>query len=72
MARVELTGSFRARDESGHEHSVCVYHTFGGAGAEGVMSLKTADGRAVERVSKGVYRTADARVLMRSPDPAAP
>ena len=72
MVKVELSGSFLARDESGRQHTVRVYHPFRGAGAEGVLSLKMAGGRSVERVSKGVYRTADARVLMRSADPAAP
>jgi hypothetical protein len=72
MAEVELTGSFRARDESGHEHTIRVYHTLGRTGDPGVMSMKTADGRPVDRVSKGVYRTAEARVLMRSTDPSAP
>jgi hypothetical protein len=72
MTKVELTASFQARDESGHEHTIHVYHTISRAGDDGVMSMKTAGGGKVERVSKGVYRMADARVLLRSPDPDAP
>ena len=56
--REEKTGSFTARDGRGYIYEIEVFRTSIRAGsgeAEGPQAMRTTDGRAVVRVSQGVY-----------------
>jgi hypothetical protein len=66
VRRIERTGSFKAIDESGEEHTLHVFASLvqagppagPDAGTRGMRSIRTEDGELVERVVRGAYRTA--------------
>jgi hypothetical protein len=79
VKRIERTGGFTAIDEHGVRHTFHVFASLveGGplagteGGIRGIQSIWTADGEGVERIARGVYRTAWSETL-RSDDPDAP
>jgi hypothetical protein len=79
VRRIERTGSFKAIDESGEEHTLHVFASLvqagpaagPDAGPRGMQSIRTEDGEGLERVGRGAYRTEWGENL-RSDDPEAP
>ena len=76
---MQYVRNFIATDDAGGRHALKVFsiavdiETTGDSGAtmSGPVRIEDENGVAVDRVSKGVYRTADGRRLI-SDDPTAP
>jgi hypothetical protein len=75
------TGSFRAKDSKGNEHSIFIYTDFIDAGdlqdpnavIPGMKCLKTRDGSSVNRIDQGRYQVIGGMlpIDLTSDDPAA-
>jgi hypothetical protein len=79
-SRVEQTGSFIAVDERGSRHWLLTFTEYvrvpvtGKGGAreeEGPTSIRTAEGRPVERLGRGKYKVVETGVKFASDDPNA-
>jgi len=74
------TGSFRAVDEEGNEHTLDIWTTMietptrgdPDARIEGLKELRTEDGLAVNRMEKGKYQVVQTGQILRSQDREAP
>jgi hypothetical protein len=78
--RVEQTGSFIATDERGGRHWLLVFTEYvrmpakGKGGAkekEGATSIRTTEGKPVDRRGKGEYRVMETGIKLTSDDPDA-
>jgi hypothetical protein len=74
------TGSFRAKDTQGNEHTIFIYTDFidasgldGSAVIPGMKCLKLRDGRSVNRIDHGKYQVIGGMlpIDLTSDDPAA-
>jgi hypothetical protein len=77
MPNPKHTGSFRAKDDAGNVYDLDMFQQFSASGNPGVNSIRTRDGRTVDRIRKGEYRVntagiSDTGLLLHSDDPKAP
>ncbi len=77
----EYTGSFVAVDQQGRRvrvlksqtmHDVRTHGEPNAPPMPGLMSLRTEDGKAVNRIEKGKYEVVQTGVILRSDEPDAP
>jgi len=77
---IRHTGAFVAVDEKGNKQTlhvftdICDARTFDDPDAEleGLMQIRTEDGKAVNRLGKGKYKIVQTEEILTSDDPNAP
>jgi hypothetical protein len=67
-----LKSSFTAKDASGVDHALEVWAEVLDSGDEGWKTIQAADGRKVNRLSKGHYKVVGTGAELTSDDPNAP
>ena len=74
------TGTFMVDGNDGRSYTIYIYTDFINAGTlddpraeiEGLKELRTSDGKAVNRLSKGEYQVVQTGVILRSSESDAP